>query len=455
MDPRLLAQAATLFHQIVTQIHPEPCSLDEIDASVRQVADAAGRLTAEIWSQAIVDTVETDAPRCQCGATMWAERRAGRALLLLVGLVRLRLRRYRCPACGAWDCPAATVLHLSPRARLTRTVRELVCEFGLTWSYVVASCRLARYFPGIALSPKTVERLTKECGAQVVAAEEQAVAATEAHAAARAEAHFLGTEVAPPGTAPTLVARPPFERPRRVYVGLDGILVRGRQKKKWLEIQVGTLWSAWTWRTQCHPPRREVQDKTCVARTGGWEALGRLVWHEFRARQGGSRPEGEVVVLGDGASGIRSLWEFFFPQALALLDPWHVWKKVKERARQVLRSREEAWAAARAVYAQLRRGRVDEARRLVANWPTATSVAETQRNRLLAYLERNADTIRDYDGLREQGYMVGGGLTEKTHDLVVVPRMKNGKMHWSPEGANAVAVLRARLLSAPDTPLPS
>ena len=54
---------------------------------------------------------------------------------------------------------------------------------------------------------------------------------------------------------------------------------------------------------------------------------------------------------------------------------------------------------------------------------------------------------------RRWGYMTGSGLTEKANDLVVAPRMKNGKMHWSRAGANAVALLRAHVLNDPHAPI--
>ncbi len=69
------------------------------------------------------------------------------------------------------------------------------------------------------------------------------------------------------------------------------------------------------------------------------------------------------------------------------------------------------------------------------------------QGRLGAYLERHPDTIADYDALREAGCLVGGGLTEKANEPVVAQRLKNGKMHWSREGANAVALLCARHLN--------
>jgi hypothetical protein len=84
--------------------------------------------------------------------------------------------------------------------------------------------------------------------------------------------------------------------------------------------------------------------------------------------------------------------------------------------------------------------------------PTESEGTWERREWLLAYVERNRDTIQDYEQLRAQGYMVGSGLTEKANALVGVPR-KNGKMHWSRAGANAVARLRAQVLNDPAAPL--
>jgi hypothetical protein len=173
----------------------------------------------------------------------------------------------------------------------------------------------------------------------------------------------------------------------------------------------------------------------------------------FVQRGGLRSPAPEVVVLGDGAQGIRSLWEQHFPECLALLDPWHLWEKVKQRSGEVFRDRERALGAAQGLYARLKRGAVAEALELIQCWPTPGEWARERRARLLAYLERNREQIRDYETLRQQGYMTGSGLTEKANDLVVVPRMKNGKMHWSREGANAVALLRAHVLNDPNAPL--
>lgn len=451
MDPRLLSQAADLLHLLVTQIHPEPCSLDEIESAILRAAHAAGRLAAEQWAQAVVGVAETTRPRCACGAEMTAERRSSRTLLLLVGLLRVTVRRFQCPLCQAWACPGAQQLGLAPRARLSRAVQEVIGALGLSWSYRAAAQLLARLLPNIAVSPKTVERVVKHLGTAVAAQETVAAQAVAVAGQAAARAAFLGEE------GPAASARPPagrpFEQPSRIYLGLDGILVRGRRKKEKLEIQVASFWSAWRWRSGCNPARREITDATFVARATGWEALGQQVWRWFVTRGGCRGGVQEVVVLGDGASGIRSLWELYFPQALALLDPWHLWEKVKQRAREVSGSRQRGLGLAQVVYRRLRRGALAEARELIEHWPAATAWAQQQRQRLLAYLERNADTIKDYETLRAAGYLVGSGLTEKANDLVVVPRMKNGKMHWSRAGAETVALLRAHVLNQPQAPI--
>lgn len=404
MDAPLLAQAAALLHQLVTQLHPEPCSLDTIDTATHRVAHQAGRLAAELWAQAVVDVAEVNRPHCPCGATMHAERKGGRAVLLLLGLVRLRARRYRCPNCGAWLCPATQVLGLGPRARLTRAVRELLCGLGLAWSYCVAVRYVGLALPGTAVSAKLIERVTKQAGEDLARREDEAVAAAETAALAAAE---TGPEAA---TQPAAAPRGAVCQPARVYVSLDGILVRGRRAKEPLEVQVASLWSAWKVRTRCEPPRRVITEATFVARAAGWEQFGRWVWHEFAARGGRGGPDRETVVLGDGASGIRSLWEFYFPKALVLLDPWHLWERVKQRAREVLRDRQRALGAAQVVYERLRRGALAEAQELVEHWPAPTEWTAQQRTRLLAYLARNADIIRDYESLRERGYLVGSGL---------------------------------------------
>ena len=434
MENPLLTQAAALLTSVVRQQVTLPCSLEQLEALIHPLAHALARQTAQELAAENVAQAEQQPLSCPCGGQPEAQQRRPRRVLLLFGLVTLSLRRYRCPACGAWQCPGAAVLQLRPRQRLTRTVEEWLSRFGLAWSYAVGDRDGARLLPGVAVSAKTVERCVARCGA-AVAAREEAVAA----AAAADE-----RTVAPTG--------PPLADPRRRWVALDGVMVRARGAGQWLEIQVASLWSAWRELPDRKQPRRELTDVTVLARAEGWEALGRQLWGMIVAR-GGLTPVGaEWFVFGDGASGIRSLWEQYLPGGRLVLDRWHLWEKVKERSREVFGRGPQALAACKEAYALLKRGAVVRARELVAAWPARSEWAARQRQRLGDYLARNADLIPDYEQLAASGCLVGAGRSEKANDLVVVPRMKNGKMHWGRPGANFVALLRAYHLSDPDAP---
>jgi hypothetical protein len=101
-------------------------------------------------------------------------------------------------------------------------------RFDLSWNYQVGAVLLARVLPGAAVSARTVARVTKWSAAARQAAEDRAAQAC------------LVALSAPAGSvsAPGL---PPFAQPTGAYLGLAGILARGREQKSWLEIQV-TSW---------------------------------------------------------------------------------------------------------------------------------------------------------------------------------------------------------------------
>jgi len=315
LDHPLLSQAAALLYSILTHILPAPCSLEQMEAVLQQLSQEAARQAAEQHAASQAAEAEREAPSCACGQRMAAEQRRRRAVLLLFGTIRLPLRRYRCPGCGAWRCPGAERLELGSQQRMTRKLQEIITYFGLSWGYAAAAVLLERVLPLAAVSAKTVERVTQRSARARREAED---AAAEACLALPKE---LG-ERAPEAQAQQ-GRLPAFAHLERIYVALDGILVRGRGAKEWLEVQVGSLWSAWEELPHRSHPRRRITDRILVARVGGWQKLGEQVWRVFRQRGGVRRPAPEVIVLGDGAAGIRSLWELYFPRCLALLDPWH------------------------------------------------------------------------------------------------------------------------------------
>src|SRR5437016_5503161 len=137
MENPLLTQAAALLTSVVRQHVALPCSLEQLEATIHPLAHALARRTAQQLAVESVAQAEGAPLSCACGGQPQAQQRRSRRVLLLFGLVTLRLRRDRCPTCGAWQCPGAIVLRLRPRQRLTRTVEEWLGHLGLAWSFVV------------------------------------------------------------------------------------------------------------------------------------------------------------------------------------------------------------------------------------------------------------------------------------------------------------------------------
>jgi hypothetical protein len=246
------SQAAALLSQVLTHELASPCSLEPIEQLAHCRAQEIVRVAIERHARAVVTQVEQPEVVCPCGDTPVAQQRRARALLVLPGFIHVRLRRPRCPDCGAWQSPGQEALRLWPQQRMTRSVEEWLCRFGLSRGFRLAARLVAGVLPGVAVRAKTVERTVGRC-AQVVAAR----AEVEATAAAQDERA---------GPVPEMA----FADPSRLYVGLDGVLVRGRQAASWLEIQVGSLWSAWRKLPDRAHPRREITDATVVARAQEW-----------------------------------------------------------------------------------------------------------------------------------------------------------------------------------------
>jgi len=295
MENPLLTQAAALLPSVVRQHVPLPCSLEQLEATIHPLAHALARQSAEQLAAESVTQAEQQPLSCACGGQPQAQQRRPRQVLLLFGRVTLRLRRSRGAVCRRWQCPGEAILPLRPRQRLTRTVEEWLGRFGLAWSYAVGAREVGRLLPGVAVSAQTGERCGARCG-EAVAAREEAAASAAAQ-----------DERAVAGTGPARV------NPQRRWIALDGVRVRARGAGQWREIPVARLWSAGREIPDRQHPRRELTDVTVRARAQGWEALGRHLWRRIVAR-GGLTPAGaEGFVFGDGASGMRSLWEQYLP----------------------------------------------------------------------------------------------------------------------------------------------
>jgi hypothetical protein len=157
-----------------------------------------------------------------------------------------------------------------------------------------------------------------------------------------------------------------------------------------------------------------------------------------------------VVCLMDGE---RALWEaqqVYFPEAVGILDLFHVMERL--------------WTAAHCFHAEgsdaaegfvadrlrgLLEGRVGSVigglrQRLTKHQLTASR--RKTLNSVITYLENNRDHMR-YDEYLKAGYPIGSGVAEGACRHLVKDRMEQTGMRWTVSGAQAMLHLRATYLN--------
>ncbi|HWT78206.1 MAG TPA: UPF0236 family protein [Candidatus Methylomirabilis sp.] len=345
-------------------------------------------------------------PCATCGGPWRGNGRKSRSLGTLLGPVTFTRTRLRCRDCGAERYPLDEALGLAPGMKHTLGVRERALWAATEVSYEKSERFLAK-FTGLEVSRGTIHGLAREEGERLLTQD-----------AATRVAVF--TQGQPPP--------PPLRRPRLLFIQVDGTGVRNRATRSSMESKVGVVFSE---RARVAAHRIELVDKRCVVSLEPVEAFGESLWLE--AVRQGVETAAQVVFVSDGAPWTQNVQRTHFPQALYVLDLWHL-----ERAcRDALGAEHPAIPA---LLALARAGQPEELRRclhrLAGRAPTAEE--RTRRTGLVEYVALNAAGIRNLP----QAAIWGSGAVEKQVDVLVCRRFKTRGMSWYRPGAAALQRLR-------------
>jgi len=364
-------------------------------------------VVAEIEAQAI------EGACCPaCGGALVRNGRVPLVLETLLGRLEYARQRMRCRACGVDVYPLDGALGLVPGSGSTLGVRERALWAATEVSYGKAAGFLAK-FAGLAVSHGSVHRWAQEEGA--VLEQEERVAQERAF-----------------GRHPVEEATARAPAPPRLYVQIDGTMVHQRVGGE-MECKVGIVYSR---RAEISPGRIALMDKRTYAGFEDAGTFGERFW--LRCAQQGATQARQIVFISDGADWIHTLRRAYFPEALVVLDPWHLARYVQAiwgAAAQGLVGRclQDAWRGDVRRLLQRVRGRVGAERELDRR---------AAGEKLVAYIQGNAEGITNLARLEA----TGSGAAEKTVDVLIVHRYKKRGMSWGRSGAGAL--LRLRQLKA-------
>lgn len=246
---------------------------------------------------------------------------------------------------------------------------------------------------------------------------------------------------------PEIAAPAALEKDKKnatLYISMDGSAVNTRVEDKdgstWREMKLGLTF------LDKDIIKREndsaiITKKEYVTYMGGVTEFKKVLF-DSAARAGYGRVK-KVVVIGDGAHWIWNMCKELFPDAECILDFYHMTENVYSYAKELFPSNEKKygkWADTVIYYIKTEQFR--NALKKIADSPLSDDSAGRTVN-LEGYIKNNMDRMR-YLEYKNKGYYVGSGMIESGNKIVVQKRMKQAGMRWGVEGAQYMAVLRAK-----------
>lgn len=334
---------------------------------------------------------------------------------------------YVCRTCGKGFSPVDTMFGLDEIShKMTPEMAAKVAYAGQMAPSFEAAEEGLRYLAGIEISAYLIRQVTEETGQKV---HEQQMKTAE-QAVAR-----------PEEAAPT--ALPHEQKPGRLYAMADGSQVNTREQGKegssWKEMKLGLVYS------DNHVLTRKggqsvLVNKEYVTYFGGVDGFKKLLFNA--AAQAGYGTYQQMVVIGDGAHWIWNMYDELFPDAIQVLDYYHMCENVYNYAKYLYPSDNlqiKIWAES--MITKIEKGDLDGA---LASIPAAN---DTKRPlgvpNLYNYLSNNRNRM-NYKELQDQGIKIGSGAVESGNKKVIQQRMKQSGMRWNVKSGQYVASLRAK-----------
>jgi len=247
-----------------------------------------------------------------------------------------------------------------------------------------------------------------------------------------------------------------------LYLGMDGTGVsmrctelEGRSGKqadgsaKTREVKLCTVWSAESRDAEGRPVRDEgsvsysaaIESAATLDTDLEFSDFTRRVEREATRRR--CRDAQRLVVVGDGAPWIWNLAGELFPQAVQIVDRFHV----KERLSEVAQSLYGETSEEAKRWAERRHQELDEGRwkSLLAALLRHALHSKAARD-CVQYLRCHRQRLR-YPEFEAEGLCTSSGVVEAGCKRVIGTRLKRAGMHWTVRGANAIIALRCSKLS--------
>jgi len=336
---------------------------------------------------------------CTCGQKAKFVRYDEKGFNLLVGRVVLNRALYQCQGCGRHFHPLDELWEL-PSGHNSEGIERITALLGAFMPFECAE-KVLYETSGISLSDSSIRKISEATGSQM-----ESIIQTEIEKSIKDEIPEPEAEV--------------------MAIFSDGAMVNTREEQ-WKEVKVGAVAGY----DRISEKELKLNQATYTAYLGGIDGFRPRLWAEAYRR--GVRGREATLFLGDGSPWIWNLADELFPDAIQVLDYWHLCENVWKVAHLIFTDEKEKEDWVKEITENmLRKGKIDEAISTIKNVPTGN---ETQKavETLINYVNNNRVRI-NYPALESKGYPIGSGIVESACKRIVSARHKQAGMRWSKAG---------------------
>ncbi|MBM3706442.1 MAG: hypothetical protein FJW66_07960 [Actinobacteria bacterium] len=346
---------------------------------------------------------------CSCGAKLLKDGKDRRTIFMMGGKVSYSRSRMICKACGANYYPLDEAIGIPNGVKHSMRASEAILDLVTDLPYAKTS-RYIQKLSFIEVSPQKIADIVSVEGKKLLDADEKE------RKQAFDEAATFPAEIAKKSLA---------------IVQVDSTGINDRATRSWMDTKVGIIYSS---SAKVSKTRNLILDKNIYATLDGVEKFKQNFY--LSCHKMGVFGAGKVIFVSDGIPWIKNLQREMFPDAVYLLDPWHLQKNIN------LAYTKEFAEIADTLFELACYG---ESAALLENIKLDISRCRNPDRKgrlkdLFKYVRSNADGIENY---KKVG-ILGSGAVEKTVDILVARRFKLRGMSWYE--TNAAKMLRLRLL---------
>jgi hypothetical protein len=229
-----------------------------------------------------------------------------------------------------------------------------------------------------------------------------------------------------------------------LYGFADGAAINTRHKNAdgstWRENKLGEFYSSDHMRKRKDKKTYDVQKKEYTDYLGDVEHF-KKQFFDCAVRNGYGHYK-TTVIISDGAKWIKNMCDELFPDAVQILDLYHVEENIYSFGKQLYKedsSKYTPWAEE--IIALVKASKTDEALEKLKPYEHKKFAVDVVNP--YTYILHNKERM-DYAGYEKKGWCVGSGAIESGNKTVLQRRCKGTGMRWNTLTAQAVLSLRAK-----------